>query len=67
MTRPFGSSKGSFFYSFVSYRTCNIRILQGDVSMLKKRQVQKSPISIGGEMNANLSYFSEGVRISDEE
>ncbi|MGE7946448.1 hypothetical protein [Lysinibacillus sp. NPDC093688] len=27
-----------------------------------QRQVQKSPTSIGGEMNADLSYFSTGVQ-----
>jgi len=31
-----------------------------------KRQLQKSPTYIGGEMNANLSYFSEGVQTPAE-
>jgi len=29
-----------------------------------QRQVQKSPTSIGDEMNAVLSHFSAGVQIS---
>ncbi|MDM5250206.1 MULTISPECIES: hypothetical protein [unclassified Lysinibacillus] len=31
-----------------------------------KRQLQKSPTSIGNEMNANLSYFSAGVQTPAE-
>jgi len=31
-----------------------------------QRQVQKSPTSIGGEMNADLSYFSTGVQTPAE-
>jgi len=31
-----------------------------------QRQLQKSPTSIGGEMNANLSYFSVGIQTPAE-
>ncbi|MGA3599092.1 hypothetical protein ACPCXA_03185 [Lysinibacillus agricola] len=31
-----------------------------------KRRLQKSPTSIGGEMNADLGYFSAGVQIPAE-
>ncbi|MGE7789474.1 hypothetical protein [Lysinibacillus sp. NPDC096259] len=31
-----------------------------------KRQLQKSPTSIGSEMNADLGYFSVGVQIPAE-
>ncbi|MFE3575514.1 hypothetical protein [Lysinibacillus sp. NPDC059133] len=42
--------------------------LQVQVSFVTivKRQVQKSPTSTGGEMNADLSYFSAGVQTPAE-